>query len=419
MRLGGSEIVFLTVLFATLQLLLVFIAVYQFGLSMFGLMKNKKTKHHTPQKTFAVLAAAHNEEQVIGALVENLKSLDYPKELYDIYVICDNCTDQTAAIVRAHGVTACVRTNPKKRGKGFAIEWMLGKLWEMPRKYDAVVMFDADNLAATDFLQHMNNDLCEGKQVIQGYLDTKNPADSWVTAAYAITYWYCNRLWQLSRKNLNMSNFLGGTGMCFDAALLKEMGWGATSLVEDLEFSMRCVQRGVYPVLNYEAKVYDEKPVSLHASAKQRLRWMQGHFHVARNYFWPLLKAGVKERNLTKFDAAIYTISVYNTLLGFVLTIWLWIDAILPGPQLIRSVYHFLPWWLVGIAVAVTVLQFPIALKLEGVRMRKMYVHLLTLPLFLISWWPITLYAFFTQNNKNWSHTRHTRVLRLEELKGE
>ncbi|MFD0961269.1 glycosyltransferase family 2 protein [Paenibacillus chungangensis] len=407
---------FISVAFIVLQILLASIAVYQFSLSMFGFMKNKSRKRHAPRKSFAVLVAAHNEEKVVGALIENLKQLDYPAELYDIFVICDNCSDGTADIARSMGVHACVRNNYLQKGKGYAIEWMLKELWTMPRQYDAVVMFDADNLVNRDFLHLMNDDLCEGHKVIQGYLDTKNPGDSWVTAAYAITYWYCNRLWQLSRTNLGMSNFLGGTGMCFESNLLREMGWGATSLVEDLEFSMRCVKRGVYPTLNYDAKVYDEKPVSFQASARQRLRWMQGHFNVARHYFFPLLWASVKERNLVKFDAAIYTISVYVTLMGFVLTAALWIDMALPAPDVIHSMYSYLPWWLLVVAIAATVLQFPAAMMLEKVRSWKMYAHLLTLPFFLVSWWPITFYAFFTQNNKIWSHTQHTRVVRIEEV---
>ncbi|MCR2802380.1 glycosyltransferase family 2 protein [Paenibacillus soyae] len=407
---------FFTVLFIATQVVMASIAVYQFSLSLFGFLKNKSRKRHAPSKSFAVLVAAHNEEQVVGALIENLKKLDYPKELYDVFVICDNCTDGTAEIARSMGVHACVRQNYHLRGKGYAIEWMLKELWSMPRQYDAVVMFDADNLVNPDFLQLMNDDLCEGHQVIQGYLDTKNPDDSWITAAYAITYWYCNRLWQLSRTNLKMSNFLGGTGMCFETNLLKEIGWGATSLVEDLEFSMRCVKRGIYPILNYDAKVYDEKPVTFRASARQRLRWMQGHFNVARNYFFPLLWASIKERNLVKFDAAIYAVGVYNTLISLLLTAVMWIDMALPAPDVIHSVYSFLPWWLIAIAVTATVLQFPLAMAVEKVRNWKMYAHLLTLPFFLVSWLPITFYAFFTQNNKTWSHTQHTRVVRIEEV---
>src|SRR5690606_13066328 len=230
-----------------------------------------------------------------------------------------------------------------------------------------VVMFDADNLVDPDFLRHMNNDLCEGHKVIQGYLDTKNPHDSWITAAYGITYWFCNRMWQLPRKQLGMANFLGGTGMCFDAALLKEMGWGATSLVEDLEFSVRCIRRGINPVLNYDAKVYDEKPLTLMASARQRLRWMQGHFTVARRYFFSLLWSGLKERSAAKLDTAIYTITVYHVLLGALLTCILWIDQLRPEPAL-DSLYAHLPWWVTSAVIFFSCVQFPVAMVLEGVR---------------------------------------------------
>jgi cellulose synthase/poly-beta-1,6-N-acetylglucosamine synthase-like glycosyltransferase len=277
-------------------------------------------------------------------------------------------------------------------------------------------MFDADNLVDLRYLREMNNDLCNGARVIQAYLDTKNPTDSWITAAYAVTYWFCNRLWQMPRRNLGMANFLGGTGMCFDSELLKEMGWGATSLVEDLEFTMRCVQRGVYPKFNYDAKVYDEKPLTFQASARQRLRWMQGHFDVARRYFFPLLWAGIKERRWTKIDTAIYSISVYTVLLSFVFTIVLWIDDLTPGKATFITVYDYVPFWIGTLTILLVYMQFPLALALEKVKSWRMYVSLLLFPVFLLSWYPITFHAFLTQNNKQWSHTKHTRVLKLDDV---
>ncbi|AHV96246.1 glycosyltransferase family 2 protein [Paenibacillus sabinae] len=403
-------------IFVTLQVILALIAIYQFGFSLFGLRRKKKKELVQPQKSFAVLVAAHNEQEVVGALMENLKQLNYPKELYDVFVICDNCTDATARIVREHGMNACVRTNNNLRGKGYAIEWMLANLWEMPRQYDAVVMFDADNLAHTDFLMEMNNDLCAGAKVIQGYIDTKNPEDSWITAAYGISYWYINRLWQLSRHNLGMANFLGGTGMCFETNLLKEMGWGATSLVEDLEFTMRSASKGVYPVFNYDAKVFDEKPLTFKASSRQRLRWMQGHFTVARRYFFPLLWQSIKERSLTKFDLALYGANVYIVLLTFLMTAVMWIDSsLLDGPH-ISNLYGHLPLWLSYAAIGANIFTFFISMILEKVTFKKVYAYMLVFPIYLISWYPITFYAFFTQNNKQWSHTKHTRVVRLEEV---
>lgn len=404
------------IILISLQIVLAVVGVYQFGLALFGMYKKKNKKQYEPNKSFAVLVAAHNEEEVVGALMENLKHLNYPKELYDVFVICDNCTDRTVEIVRSHGMNACVRTNPNLRGKGYAIEWMLKELWKMPRQYDAVVMFDADNLAHPDFLREMNNDLCEGARVIQGYIDTKNPEDSWITAAYGISYWYCNRLWQLSRHNLKMANFLGGTGMCFETELLKEIGWGATSLVEDLEFTMRCVEKGINPVFNYDAKLFDEKPLTFKASARQRLRWMQGHFTVARRYFFKLLWQSIKERSFIKLDMALYGVNVYIVLITFLLSAFIWVDqSILEGPHF-STLYSYFPLWISFIAIAANVFIFLAAMALEKVTYKKVYAYLVLFPIYLISWWPITFYAFFTQNNKQWSHTKHTRVVRLDEV---
>lgn len=397
-----------------LQLILALIGAYQLILTFFGWVRKNTKKSYEPQKSFAILVAAHNEGKVVGALLENLKRLNYPKELYDVMVICDNCTDNTADIARSHGVYAFERFNPTLRGKGYAIEWMLKELWKLPRTYDGIVMFDADNLVEQDFLVHMNNDLCAGHRVVQAYLDTKNPHDSWITSSYAISYWYCNRLWQLPRTNLGLANYLGGTGMCFETTLLKEMGWGATSLVEDLEFTMRCVKRGIKPYFDYDAKVYDEKPLSFNASARQRLRWMQGHFDVARRYFFPLIWQGLKEGNWAKVDTAVYALNVYNLFLSGIVTIVLYADQLRAGDPYFTSLFENAPWFF-GVLYAMNLLVFPMALYMERAP-KKIWKSLLLFPVFLVSWYPVTFYAFFTQNNKQWSHTQHTRVLRLEEV---
>jgi hypothetical protein len=49
---------------------------------------------------------------------------------------------------------------------------------------------------------------------------------------------------------------------------------------------------------------------------------------------------------------------------------------------------------------------------------KRMYRSLLSFIVFMFSWWPVTFYAFFTQKNTQWSHTEHTRVIRLEEMRG-
>ena len=389
------------------------ISTYQVLISCSGVFRKRETIDRKPEKTFAVLVAAHNESAVISPLLENLKQLDYPKELYDIFVICDNCTDDTAEIARSHGVYAFERFDSSKRGKGYAIEWMLENLWALPRQYDGVVMFDADNLVDKNFLLVMNDRLCKGDRVIQAYLDSKNPYDSWVTLSYAMSYWFMNRMWQLARYNLGLPNTLGGTGFCIESQLLKEMGWGATSLTEDLEFSTRCIDRGIYPTWTHDTKVYDEKPIDLAASMRQRLRWAQGHFDVAGRYLLKLIGSGLRLRRLGMLDAAFYLFQPMYVLIIFCLS-FLSMGKLFDVHEWLEMESVFPSWYVYGLSFIAYTLPL-VALYQERLPL-KAYLGYIVLPVFIVTWIPVFFYALFTRKNKVWVHTRHTRAIRIEEL---
>ena len=168
------------------------------------LIKNKKHK-------FMMILPAHNEASVIGALIESLQALDYPKELYDIYVIADNCTDNTAQIAKDLGAIVYERFDEKKKTKGFAMQWFLNQKIKENADYDAFCVFDADNVVDKNFLNAMNKKLCQGEEIVQGYRDIKNPADSWISAGYALFYWMMNRFYHLARYNLGLSPLINGT----------------------------------------------------------------------------------------------------------------------------------------------------------------------------------------------------------------
>lgn len=405
----------LNMIFAVIQAAIGAIALYQLFLGFAGLRRKREADPPPPQKTFAVVVAAHNEERVIEPLLKNLKQLDYPKEFYDIFVICDNCTDRTADIVKENGLIPMERRDLVNKGKGFAIEWMLSHLWDMDRSYDGIVIFDADNLVSLNYLTEMNRKLLQGHQVIQGYLETKNPYDSWVSLSYAIGYWLINRVWQLSRHRLGMANILAGTGMCFDAKLLREMGWNAHSLTEDVEFTARCVERGVYPTWAHEAIVYDEKPVTLMSSYHQRVRWMRGHIACAKQYMWPLLKKGFRQKDpFIKFDSAMYLFQPFRLLLIGSLSILFYLQV---GTPLFEQlgVFKVIPdWVLLAFHIAI-LLQIPFIMAIEK-RPWKAYIGIILFPIFQLTWFPITLVALFTVNNKSWNHTIHTRSLQIEEV---
>ncbi|MHB1654667.1 MAG: glycosyltransferase family 2 protein [Desulfitobacteriaceae bacterium] len=401
------------VIMIPVQMIIIFFTFYYFVLSMFGLYRKKEKKILAPEKSFALVVAAHNEEPVIGPLVENLLQLDYPKELYDVFVVADNCMDKTALIARNAGASVHQRFNDAKRGKGYALEWMFHRLFKMERQYDAVVIFDADNLVKENFLVEMNSKLCQGDKIVQCYLDSKNPFDTWVTNTFSIAFWITNRLLQLARYNIGLSNVLGGTGMCISMDVLKKLGWGATSLTEDLEFSMKALAHGVKTTWAHDAVVYDEKPLTFAQSWRQRKRWAQGQVDVAGRYFFPLLVKGIRERKMTYLDAAVH---LFQPALVMIATFFMTVNILSIFQTHYTHVFSLvMPWTGWQILSAIQYVYPVAALALDRLPWRA-YLGLILYPVFIYSWIPIVFLGFLKRKDKQWSHTQHTRSISYEEV---
>ncbi len=397
-----------------LQLLIVFFTIYYFVISFFGIFGRKRDeKIKTQQKTFAIIVAAHNEERVIGQLVENLHLLNYPDNLYDIFVVADNCEDGTAKIARDGGALVYERSSTDERGKGFAMEWMFNNLFTMEKQYDAVVVFDADNLVHLDFLMEMNSRLCKGERLIQGYLDSKNPNDTWISGVFSISFWVVNHIWHLAKYNIGLSSVLGGTGMCISMDILRKHGWGATCLTEDMEFTMKALLEGIPTTWAHDAIVYDEKPLTFKQSWDQRKRWSQGHFDVAGRYIGKLFKEGVKQHNIVMLDGIIHLFQPYFLLCSTFFVISSYIYSVYPFYT--NILYSLLPvevWTLIGIGQYV----FPMIVLLKIRASLKSWLYLILYPLFIYSWVPITILGYMHRHEHEWSHTVHTRGISFNDV---
>ena len=82
------------------QIIIFCVGCYFFSISIFGWIKKKDAPayKYIPCKIFAVIIPAHNEELVISHIIDSLFKQNYPKNMYDVFVIADNCTDKTAQI---------------------------------------------------------------------------------------------------------------------------------------------------------------------------------------------------------------------------------------------------------------------------------------------------------------------------------
>ena len=120
---------------------------YQAVFALVRLLGKRRTFTAKKLCRYGVLIAARNESAVIGQLIDSIHGQDYPQDLVDVYVVADNCTDDTARIAREHGARVFERFNKLQVGKGYAMAFLLGKIREeRPEGYDGYFIFDADNL---------------------------------------------------------------------------------------------------------------------------------------------------------------------------------------------------------------------------------------------------------------------------------
>ena len=397
------------------QLIVIFFTLYYFFLAFFGLFRSPDRHTSKPAKKFAVLVAAHNEEKVIGQLIENFHILDYPKELFDIFVIADNCNDNTAEVARLAGARVFERFDKDNKGKGFAVEWGFAKLFALPTSYDAIAIFDADNLVHPQFLRVMNHHLLKGETVIQGFLDAKNPTDTWVAGTFAICFWVVDHIWHLAKYNIGLSSCLGGTGMVIATDVLKRHGWGATCLTEDLEFTMKCLLEGIPTAWAHDAIVYDEKPLTFMQSWNQRKRWAQGNFDVASRYIPSLFVEGIKRRDVRLLDGILHLLQPHFLILSTFFIILSYIHQF--EPFYTNILYLIIPWevWAV---VAIGQYIFPVIVLTKMKAPAKCWFYMLLYPVFVYSWIPITFIGYQHRHDRQWSHTVHTRNIGYQEVLG-
>lgn len=463
----GNYILTITAFF---QIFVFAILSYYLFLGVFGLFRKAEKKNYKPKNKFALLIAAHNEEVVIGSLIESMLKLDYPKDMYDVFVIADNCTDDTAKIAKSYGVNVCERFAEDKRGKGYALEWMFEKLFNMKKQYDAVAIFDADNLVHKEFVKEINSKLQEGYKVVQGYIDSKNPADSWIAASYSIAFWTQNRVFQLARANVGLSNQIGGTGFAIETSTLKKLGWGATCLTEDLEFTCKLVLNGEKVGWAHDAIIYDEKPLTLKQSCNQRKRWMQGFTDVASRYFFKLFKQAIVKRKFYMFDCALYVLQPFITLLTGVAAVLTLIQSNTSGlnifiinylfdnlglgavgyqafavmqflitpfilafdkkitrsflimmvlsssnvfaiPLITANIENWIIAWAIGISYNLAFLI--LTGLLLGKKQLVLFFRFWLYSIYTLTWIPITIQGILNKNNKEWSHTKHVRKIEI------
>lgn len=391
---------------------------YQILISLCSLVKIKdKPLKVNKNHRFMAIIPAHNEEAVVGNLIESLKNQNYDKDLYDIYVIADNCTDNTAKVAKEAGAIVYKRFDETKKTKGYALDWFLKQKIEENAPYDAFFIFDADNIVHPDFIKNMNKKLCQGEDVVQGYRDIKNPTDSWITAGYALFYWSMHRFYHLARYNLGLSPLLNGTGFMVKFDVVKPQGWDTVTLTEDIEFSLKRIIKGKRLGWATDAICYDEQPVGFKQSWSQRSRWTVGHIQCIKEYTKQLAVAAKENKTMMNFDGLLY---ILGSIPMFIVTLVLlgtnflmYAGDGMTKLELFENILRYLiPTFILPIITAA------IAMLLDKRPIKPMVKGLFCYPLFMGSWLLINFKCLFKRET-TWEKINHLRSIKISEVEQE
>lgn len=253
---------------------------------------------------FDVFVPAHNEAGVIARTVNSLKRIDWPPDLFRIYTVADNCTDETAAAARSAGSLVLERHDPSLRGKGYALDFAFTHS-QREGWADAVVVIDADAEVSANLLEAFASAIERGAWAVQAHYGVLNPNASWRTRLMTIAKGSFHIVRSRARERMRVSCGIRGNGWCVTHPLLRAVPYRAFSLAEDLEYGIDVGLAGHRVAYADEAHSNADMVSGRQIAGKQRQRWESGRFQLIGSKTGPLLRAAFRQPSRICLDLAL------------------------------------------------------------------------------------------------------------------
>ncbi len=397
---------------------------YQIVYTIVALFSKSKAFVAEKNHKYGVIIAARNERAVIANLIASIRQQDYPEELVDIFVIADNCTDDTAEVAREAGATVFVRNNTELVGKGYALDYAFHRLHTeyADRGYEGYFIFDADNLLERDYIKEMNTVFDAGYLMVTSYRNSKNYDSNWISAGSSLWFLREARYLNNARMILGTSCAVSGTGfLVHDSVIRKNGGWKYHLLTEDIEFSVdNAISGGMIGYCD-SARLYDEQPVLFSQSWRQRLRWAKGFYQVFVNYGGDLVKTALTKRSFSCYDMFM-TVSpaMFISLLSIVMNL----VFLVIGLFNVTTMPRMIPYTL--LAAIMSVVNFYLVLYIFGLLTTitewkqihaptyKKILYTFTFPVFIFTYVPISIVALFRKIE--WKPIQHSVAKTIEDI---
>ncbi|MEG0072355.1 MAG: glycosyltransferase family 2 protein [Raoultibacter sp.] len=403
--------------------------IYQLYYVLVVLTRKPKQLVAKKNHRFAAVISARNENAVISDLIHSIKVQNYPQELIDVFVVADNCTDNTAEVAREAGAIVFPRFNKKEVGKGYALDYCFSCIREhySDAGYEAYFVFDADNVLDVNYFREMNATFDNGAKASTSYRNSKNYDSNWISAGYAVWFLREAKYLNQARLTLNTSCAVSGTGFFVSSELIERAGgWKWHLLTEDIEFSANTILQGERIAYCPTAILYDEQPITFKDSWNQRFRWAKGFYQVFGKYGGRLAKGVVTNPKGSRFACydMLMTIApgmlltiVSITFNAIILVLGL-TGAMSTGVMVASSassiffcLFNYTIFMFV-FAVLTTFTEWDNIHSTTGKKVRYMF----TFPLFMLTYIPIALVALVKK--AKWKPIQHSITVNVEEFSG-
>ena len=259
---------------------------------------------------FLLMIPAHNEAAGIRFTIESALQVDYPHDRFRVVTIADNCEDETADVASHHGSEVWVRTDPENRGKGQALAWAFARALDTP--FDAVVIIDADSEIDPMFLRNMAAEIDAGQMQSQMYAlqGRYEFASTGEEAGWFETFTIASKAAENSfvyrpRSSARLVNLIQGNGFCLSRAVVEQVPFDASSVVEDAEYAITLALADVRVGYVDSARVISRMTRRIHDAAPQRLRWASGIFQLILRSVPKLVVQGIRRGNWKLVEAAV------------------------------------------------------------------------------------------------------------------
>jgi len=330
-------------------------------------IKVKKISKFLPETKFAILVPARNESNVISHILDSFSALEYPRNLYEVFVIIETEDDPTKKIVEKYGYKVVVRGNLEgRRTKGYALDDAYQYIKNNHLDFDAFMVFDADNIVSKDYLIHMNNVYKSGYLVGVGYRSFTNSSKNWITATSATLFSFMNQFTSRGRSMLFKKATLTGTGYFIAKEIVDDIGcWYWNGMTEDVELTAYCYYHNIKMHYYPHAVYYDEEPTDFKTLHRQHTRWVWGYFANKKKFknevgkYYEVNNKFVRGLSIMEYNFSIYPFAVFSVLLAVASIVSLVFSFIALGfnqPNIgflfSHAIVYFAALWLVFMFVA-------------------------------------------------------------------